>query len=515
MSAIVETAAKGRREAGVDQAEQRGHVGPPRPRMAFRVGVVGHRPDRLDEAIADPLELQRVIRAILETIKNQTLTAWRDYRANYSDDEPLLTAISALAEGTDRLFAEAALEVGFALACVLPFPSDEYAKDFAENSDSLLQYRELLARASSSFELDGMRDDDVDAYGTCGRVVLNQSDLLVVVWDGQRRHRGGGTEDTLEYAVSRGVPVAWIDAHAPHHWQLIDERSGMPRAPKNKAARPDGSKPSADIRGQVRQILKLPEVPQGHGRHDRASTRDPQVGLNDFYAERQPRWSIAVFWAVFLQIVAFDRNRKVSYQVAEFKTAVAPQWPSDRSTTIGRLIDDLQSFHAWADQLAVLCANRYRSTYVVAYVLAAAAVGLALVPLATDMSPRAESICLVLELVTISTILVIVKIGDQMRWHQRWLDYRLTAELIRHLRLVAPLCGQRPFLQIPAHWVGYGQPAASWMAWYARAVERALELPSTVVDKAYLKACLSQLDEVVKGQMDYHHDAAPRTTRPS
>ena len=250
MSAIVETAAKGRRKAGVDQAEQRGHVGPPRPRMAFRVGVVGHRPDRLDEAIADPLELQRVIRAILETIKNQTLTAWRDYRANYSDDEPLLTAISALAEGTDRLFAEAALEVGFALACVLPFPSDEYAKDFAENSDSLLQYRELLARASSSFELDGMRDDDVDAYGTCGRVVLNQSDLLVVVWDGQRRHRGGGTEDTLEYAVSRGVPVAWINAHAPHHWQLIDERSGMPRAPRTKPPAPTDPSPPRIFAGR-------------------------------------------------------------------------------------------------------------------------------------------------------------------------------------------------------------------------------------------------------------------------
>ncbi len=162
--------------------------GPLRPPLAIRVGVVGHRPPRL--LIADPGKLKERIREILETIKSQTLAAARDYSEYYSDAAPLHSAISALAEGADRFFAQAALEAGYSLGCVLPFARAEYEKDFAGSSDSQLEFAQLLRQASSTFELDGKHDDEVDAYGVCGRVVLNQSDLLVVVWDGDAQAPG-------------------------------------------------------------------------------------------------------------------------------------------------------------------------------------------------------------------------------------------------------------------------------------------------------------------------------------
>jgi hypothetical protein len=122
----------------------------------------------------------------------------------------------------------------------------------------------------------------------------------------------------------------------------------------------------------------------------------------------------------------------------------------------------------------------------------------------------AEIVCISLELVAIVAILALVFQGRRGRWHERWIDYRFTAELVRHLRLVAPLGGGRPFPQIPAHWATYGQPSASWMAWYVRAVERALGLPSVVVDKAYLDGYLAHLADLVSGQIGFHQTTARR-----
>jgi len=90
------------------------------------------------------------------------------------------------------------------------------------------------------------------------------------------------------------------------------------------------------------------------------------------------------------------------------------------------------------------------------------------------------------------------------------MEYRLVAELLRALRLVAPLGGGGPFPQIPAHWASYGQPGATWMAWYARAVERALGLPSVPVTREYIKTALEDLHALIRKQVRFHSDNARR-----
>jgi hypothetical protein len=116
----------------------------------------------------------------------------------------------------------------------------------------------------------------------------------------------------------------------------------------------------------------------------------------------------------------------------------------------------------------------------------------------------------VLELSAILAILGIVFVGRRRRWHERWIDYRLAAELVRTLRLVAPLGGNRPFPQIPAHWASYGQPGSTWMAWYVRAVERDLGLPSVRVDSKYVKGALAHLGDLLAGQSGFHERNAAR-----
>src|SRR5207244_741895 len=91
----------------------------------------------------------------------------------------------------------------------------------------------LLARAEREssltlFELDGQRDQEGAAYGACGRALLNQTDLLIAIWDGRRFGKPGGTEETLNEARRREMPVLWIDAHAPHPWQLLVGKERVP-----------------------------------------------------------------------------------------------------------------------------------------------------------------------------------------------------------------------------------------------------------------------------------------------
>ena len=63
--------------------------------------------------------------------------------------------------------------------------------------------------------------DYIDAYEAAGRVVLNQSDLLVVVWDGGGTGGVGGTLDTLRAAITFNVPAIWIDSRSPHGRRVL------------------------------------------------------------------------------------------------------------------------------------------------------------------------------------------------------------------------------------------------------------------------------------------------------
>lgn len=195
-----------------------------------------------------------------------------------------------------------------------------------------------------------------------------------------------------------------------------------------------------------------------------------------------------------------------------------PNWPADRSTPVAAMIDRLRPFYAWPDKLADRYADGYRSAFVVAFLAAAFAVAMALAPFALSMAEHGvgEILCTIGELLSILLILFLVFRGRRGRWHQRWLDYRILAEIIRHQRLIAYLGGERATPQVPEHLAGYGDVGASWMAWYARCVERSLGLPTAVVDRAYLLASLEDLAGQLggpHGQIIFHKGTTSRAFR--
>lgn len=501
--------------------------GPPRPPLAFRVGVVGHRPNRLQHANMDALS--KAIHDIVFTVNCAVNDFHSQHPGLHDGEPPVLRAISPLAEGSDQLFAEQALALGFALCCPMPFPQAEFEKDFkpprALEADSFGRFHSLLQRAKSEtsltvFELDGSRLNEGAAYGAAGQIVVNQSDLLVVIWDGMRLNKIGGTEETFAEARRMGVPVIWIDAHAPHSWQHLDVTAIEPQGEEGERAVPKPGSNFEGVKKAVQELLALPE-PTMDDAGTGAVRSEPQLGnrvmLASYYAERKPRLNPAVLWRWFRDLIGDGKWSFAGVRVQDFEEAVLSEWPRDESTATARVISRLRPFYAWPDKLAVCFSDAYRSAFVLAYSLAATAVGLALLPIAAGWfsSPHhgGETACIVGELFLILTILALILYGRRRHWHERWIDYRLTAELIRHLRLVVPLGGSRAVPQLPAHLATYGDPSATWAAWYVRAVERWLGLPSAFVDAKHLNDCLRDIIACLEGQVQFHQTNERRCHR--
>lgn len=175
----------------------------PRPGPAVRVGITGTR------SLADA-QIPRLT-AGLDSVLGRV--ARRLDQAAGPEVRPHLRFLSPLARGADRLAARVALAHGFALAVPMPFPRADYERDFGMPGDRA-EFRALLAHATAGvLELDGARGPEATAsYEAVGRHVVDQSDLLIAVWDGTPAAGRGGTAEIVHYAAERGIPVWWLNA---------------------------------------------------------------------------------------------------------------------------------------------------------------------------------------------------------------------------------------------------------------------------------------------------------------
>jgi hypothetical protein len=165
---------------------------------AMRIAISGHRPNRLHIGPA-------AVRARLDEVLTRLAA-----KAHVAEpDAPV--AVSPLAEGSDRLFAQSAIDHGFALEALLPMPSQEYVMTFGDPSTTG-EFHALLARARLVRELPGSRSDTKSAYAALGQVTVDVCDVLVVVWDGKPAAGRGGTPDVIAHALERGRRVIWVDA---------------------------------------------------------------------------------------------------------------------------------------------------------------------------------------------------------------------------------------------------------------------------------------------------------------
>lgn len=494
-----------------------------RPRLAFRVGTVGHRPNRLHSA--DLPKLTAVTGELLAEMRRQVESFLRENAGLFEGSAAELRVVSPLAEGSDRIVAEQALKLGYRLTCPMPFLEGEFERDFlpdkALEPNSIERFRELLRQGQGAgdlvrFEIEGTHAEAGIAYGAAGSIVLNQSDVLLAVWDGAPGHGAGGTTDTLDFALKYDIPVIWIDAAAPHAWQLL--RGNLP-PPKTDGTplHPEGCGQLTDIANLIEHVLGAPDeasAPEhGHG-------RKKQSLRMQFYREEKPDSNYHFIWKAFRNLLGDGRFTRPSFKVIPFEDALQDDWSAEAPGVAGWANRCLRQQYAWADKLADYYGDGYRSAFVLAFALSAVAVACALGPFLLGEhteSPFIEAMAHGSQLSEIAVILFIfasISIAVRKRWQDRWMEYRLVAELVRQQRILLPLGGGRPFARVPLHISkGYGHLAQSWMFWHVRAISRTVGLPAIQVDRNYLTGALQYIRTIVRNQSDFHRTTAARSHR--
>ncbi len=199
----------------------------PEPARVLRLGVTGHRPNRLPPSALPRLRRQTgEVIALLESIAGEAQAAQAE--VSRAGRPVLLRTLSALAQGADTLVAEIALERGAELEAPLPFAVAEYERDFPVGPPRECFHR-LLGRAARVFPLDGTREREAEAYEAVGRLVVERCDVLLAIWDGEPAAGQGGTALIAAYARELGVPVIWIHAASERPPCLLASDAGAAR----------------------------------------------------------------------------------------------------------------------------------------------------------------------------------------------------------------------------------------------------------------------------------------------
>lgn len=389
----------------------------PRPVMAFHAGVTGHR----DLPDADIDGLRAAAAGLFRNVRTEALALHAADQAQavplYAPASPRLRCICGLAEGADSILAEAALDDGWQLVALLPFAPDTFAADFG--GAALDRYHRLLARAGVVCALDGDRGSD-HAYADVGDQIVEQSDILLTIWNGQRAQGLGGTGDVVRHALQAGVPVAVLP-------------------PTGTSALTWFGTTGADVSAMLRAALLPPVSSDGY----------PGACFSDL--PRGAGWAGKV-------LRAYDRLITLGF--TQSGPASPPRAVSDPQVVV------LASAFRSADQLATEYAARYRAAGLMRYGLILPATLASLVGwYGPDwMQPIGNLVAFV---VLLFVVLFSIRGGWELA-HRRFLMYRTLAEYIRNARLLIPLCATA---RIPGA-APHEARAADWTSWYGRAVTR-------------------------------------------
>lgn len=177
-------------------------------RPCWFVGLSGHR------HLANPEEVSKLLSEILSSLREEVCG-------------DVLAGVSSIAIGADTLFARALLSLSLPWRALLPSPVSEFRGDFAEEEWKTAQ--ELLNRA---VEVDVRATPSVknEAYLECGMDTVDQTDVLIAVWDEKPARGTGGTAEIVAYARSLKRPVIILNPE-----KLTVRREGFAENPFSDA----------------------------------------------------------------------------------------------------------------------------------------------------------------------------------------------------------------------------------------------------------------------------------------
>ncbi len=519
-------------------------VGAPQPpRVRLSLGVTGHRVDNAAYA-ANEAAILRTIGEICGRI-DDAVAAMPPLIGHEPAAPTRLHAL--LADGADQAVADEALRRGWELVAPLPFgldlniavnarPADVAearamaaggAPASAETRARADRIRDLAARArvfaladqddfirelyfarleapGDTRALETFSAHTSERVGLAGRVMIEQTDIMLAVWDGASQVFIGGTGHTVAAALEMGEPVVWIDARAPDNWRILRTTEALIDLDLT-----DTEDRAAGLASLVRNVLRPAEA---------GAQGDQLAGVAALDAESWRARSDPL-WEGYRRVeVVFGgagrplRNLRQTYEAPAAAAAgsyaelvgALEALPGADPTLVPKLDVDVFRRFAWADGISARLSDAYRGGMIANFALSACAIVAGVIYLPFGAS---SPVFPLIELSVLGGIILITSLGQRRRWHRRWFETRRVAEYFRHAPIMLALGVARP----PGRWPRGSE--TSWPEWYARFGLREVGLPAVSLSKGYLRGALRQLlDDHVTRQRDYHYGKAKRLT---
>lgn len=493
--------------------------------VRLAVGITGHRGGN-----ATPIA--GVLAEIFSEIED-TLAAERVLAPGLNIHPTRLHTL--LAYGVDQLAAAAASEMGWEIVAPLPFGKtlniainahpQSHADGMAllaggEASDPnvqaqanrirhwsdnarLFQLADRDAEISALFEAtlaspnDAVRSRHFHAAvgsqaALAGRVMVEQSDLLIGVWDNGYRDSVGGTGHTIVSALEIGTPVLLINPAQPEHWSILSSTESLAgwQTHTGKDRERLHTVISNALHARDGSMARTLQDETWHPRSTRAATLYRRIEAL-FGGEPRPFRSL---------VQDFEPPDRIATGSAAPLVEAATTLPGADHALISAVTDDILPAFARADGISARLSDSYRSGMVANFLLSALAVFVGAFGVGGD-----KWLFSLAEFGLLAAIVLITWSGGRRRLHSRWFETRRAAEYLRHAPIMLLVGVARP----PSHW-----PRATDTAWPEYAVRhklRALGLPQMTVTRAFLRSVLQGLFAPhVASQRAYHEAKSKR-----
>jgi len=356
--------------------------------MHLTIGVTGHRDLLADEIPA----LKQKVREFFQQLSNE-----------FPDLD--LQLITPLAEGSDRLVADVALESGIDLIVPLPMPQADYERDFSSPSavdafrNSIKKARVIYLRTLQEDPGDSLGPEErTRQYAQMGIFISNHSQVLLALWDGKQSTEVGGTASVVNYHLTAVMPGFSEAEQSPN--LLADNENDL-----------------------VYQIVCSRDRPNGQPREDLSPLQTiwstARFGLES--SESMPL-EYEIMWH---RLEDYGRDR------AKYATAIDEEGVDlletapDHELPIGTRVISEQ--HRIADWLAIHFQKRISLGLIAVHSLAV------LIGLIFIMYSEFDGFDFLVNIFLLAFLagFILYKIGERRQWHRKHLDYRALAEGLR------------------------------------------------------------------------------------
>ncbi len=356
--------------------------------MYLTIGTTGHR----DLVAGEVSALRGIVRDFFLRLRN-----------DFPDLD--LQLINPLAEGSDRLVADIAQELGIELIVPLPMSQVEYEKDFS-SPKAVAAFRSTLEQAKviclsngpGAGGVPGSNSERERLFARMGVFISNHSQILLALWDGKTQGATGGTAGVVNYHLTAVMPGFSVSEESPN--LLADNENDLAYHIVCSRDRP-GGRPCKDF-----EPLQTAWVSTHFGR---------EAGDN-----------MPLEYEIMLQrLQDFGRDKE------RYRATIEKQGSDFLSDAKGLAvptgIEAISEQYRAADWLAMHFQKRVSHGLIATHSIAV------LMGLAFILYSEFDGLDVLawFFLVAFLAGFVLFKIGEKRQWHRKYLDYRALAEGIR------------------------------------------------------------------------------------